>query len=114
MTVHVPTLGNDNGGTDVNDPGDAGNVLTSDGANWKSSAPPGPATDEVAFTSSQGDFTIAHGLGYSPRMAIISMVGPSLGIVVFQGGSPLLRWDATNFYLRGSDDGLSGFVEVWR
>lgn len=107
-----PTLQHQNGGTDLGDPGAAGNVLTSDGTNWISSPAPGPATDEVAFVSSEGDFTWPHGLGYSPRMAIISLT--SLGMVVFQGGSPLLRWDATNFYLRGSDTGLTGFVEVWR
>jgi hypothetical protein len=107
-----PKLQHQNGGTDLDSPGASGNVLTSDGVNWKSSIPPGPATDEVGFTSSEGNFTVAHGLGYSPRMAIISMT--DLGIVVFQGGSPLLRWDGTNFYLRGSDTGLTGFVEVWR
>lgn len=108
-----PKLQHQNGGTDLDAPGASGNVLVSDGANWISGpAPGGPATDEVAFTSSEGDFTVAHGLGYSPRMAIISMT--SLGLVVFQGGSPLLRWDGTNFYLRGSDTGLTGFVEVWK
>lgn len=72
----------------------------------------GHADDEVAFTSSEGDFTLAHGLGYTPTTAIIQLT--DLGIVVFQGGSPLLRWDGTNLYLRGSAAGLTGFVEVWK
>jgi hypothetical protein len=64
---------------------------------------------EVPFTSSAGDFTIAHGLGFTPRAAVVSMA--DLGAVVFQRP---LRWDGTNFYLQGSAAGLEGFVEVWK
>lgn len=91
----------------------AGKFLKADGT-WSdpTGGTGGHPDDEVPFTSSRGDFTWPHGLGYTPGMALISMT--DLGIVVFQGGSPLLRWDGTNFYLRGSDAGLTGFVEVWR
>lgn len=39
-----PTLQHQNGGTDLGAPGTAGNVLTSTGAGWTSSALPGPAS----------------------------------------------------------------------
>jgi hypothetical protein len=71
--------------------------------------PSGAPTTEVAFTSSAGNFTVAHGLGYKPTSAAVMMT--SLGSVVFQAAT---RWDATNFYLQGSAAGLTGFVEVWK
>jgi len=98
------------GGTGLDSPGADGNVLTSNGTDWVS-APPisGAPSDEVAFTSSQGNWTLAHGLSYSPTTAIITLT--ALGQVVFQAA---LRWDATNFYLTGSDAGITGFIEVWK
>ena len=58
----------------------------------------------VPFTSTAGNFTVAHGVPGGPAfLPTIQMF--SLGIVSFQ--SPT-SYDATNLYLTGSDDGLTG------
>lgn len=71
----------------------------------------GAPTNLVEFTASAGDFTVAHGLPYTPAAVIAQM--DDFGAVAFRkvGG---VRWDATNVYLKGSADGLAGFLEVWK
>jgi hypothetical protein len=109
----VPTLGSTNGGTGINSPGAAGNVLKSDGTNWIASPESGGVITQTPFTSSSsagdGKFTVAHGLGYSPTAAMIILT--ELGSVVFQSST---LWDRTNFYLQGSDVGLTGYVIAWK
>lgn len=60
---------------------------------------------QIPATSAPGDFSLPHGLGYSPQSAVISMT--SAGEVWFQYP---LSWDATFFYLTASDAGLTGFI----
>lgn len=95
-------------------------LIWSDGTNYFaliSSAGSSTGITQTAFTSSSsagdGRFTVSHGLGYSPTAAvIIGTAGTSaLGIVNFQDST---LWDATNFYLIGSDVGLTGFVVAWK
>ena len=63
---------------------------------------------EIAFTSTRGDFSVAHGLPQLPRR-----VGPIImtsgGLVYFQAA----RFDATDLLLTASDDNLTGYVQVW-
>jgi hypothetical protein len=71
--------------------------------------PPTQAARWVTFTTpGQGNFTLAHPLGYSPNGA----AGPlmtSAGAVWFQAA----MWDKNNLYLVASDQGLTGMVLVW-
>ena len=55
-----------------------------------------------------GDFTVAHGLGATPRLVLIQMT--SAGFIWFQ--SPT-RYDSTLLYLTASDGGLTGKAEAW-
>lgn len=63
---------------------------------------------EIPFTSTRGDFSVAHGLGTVPRRAgpIIMTSG---GLVYFQPA----RVSATDVFMVASDDNLTGFVQVW-
>jgi hypothetical protein len=70
------------------------------------------APSRTEFTSDSGDFTVAHGLGYSPSTAVIVM--GAQGDVCFQLDTGHLKWDATNFYLNGSAGSLVGEVVSWR
>jgi len=90
---------------------DTGEAYRDNGSTWDTLTigTVGHADDEVPFTSSEGDWTLAHGLAYTPSTAIITKT--ALGDVVFQSA---LRWDATNFYLTGSAAGVTGFIEVWK
>ena len=70
----------------------------------------GPAA-EIEFATSAGDFTVAHGLPFTPGAVVAQL--DDFGAVAFRkvGG---VRWDATNVYLKGSAAGLAGFLEVWK
>ncbi|MGH3429167.1 MAG: phage tail protein, partial [Mycobacteriales bacterium] len=62
---------------------------------------------EIPFgPTTAGPFTIVHGLGVTPNVALIRM--KSAGRVWFQTA----RYDDTNIYLVASDDGLDGVLEV--
>ena len=63
---------------------------------------------EIGFTSTRGDFFVAHGLPQVPRRAG-PVIMTSGGLVYFQ----TIRFDAVNLYLTASDDGLTGYVQVW-
>lgn len=63
---------------------------------------------EVSVTAvNPGDFSVAHGLGKTPKYAFIQMT--SDGLIRFQTS----RYDATNLYLNASDANLTCFVEVF-
>jgi hypothetical protein len=71
----------------------------------------GGPTSSTSFTSTAGNFQIAHGLGYTPVQAIIQLTSEGgLGIVAFQAP---LEWDSTYFYMAASDSGLIGSVLAW-
>ena len=53
-----------------------------------------------------GNFTVAHGLGTTPTLALIEML--SSGAIWFQNPP----WDATNLYLVASDTGITAKAEV--
>lgn len=57
--------------------------------------------------SAAGNFTVPHGLGVTPTLALIEML--SGGEIWFQS----LGWDATNLYLVASDAGIRGYAEVF-
>lgn len=63
---------------------------------------------EIAFTSTRGNFSVAHGLAQVPRRAG-PVVMTSGGLVYFQ--TP--RFDGTDLFLTASDDNLTGYVQVW-
>lgn len=91
--------------------GSAGQVLTVvGGAPAWASAGGGASTFslvEVALTpSSDGNFTVAHGLGVAPASALIQMT--SGGQIWFQSA----RFDATNLYLVASEAGVTGKAVV--
>lgn len=66
------------------------------------------ASAQISFTSpSDGNFSVQHGLGYTPDAAVIVMT--SAGAVWFQ---PIL-FDSTNVYLVASDVGLTGILNVY-
>jgi hypothetical protein len=54
------------GGTGLSAPGTAGNVLTSNGSTWTSSAPSGSAYTRTSFTATAGQtaFTVTYAVGY--------------------------------------------------
>jgi hypothetical protein len=60
-----------------------------------------------AAPTDPGEFSIAHGLGRDPRMAVIYMT--SGGDIWWQ----LTRWDSVNLYLVASAAGLTAKVVVW-
>ena len=55
-----------NGGTGLSAPGTAGNVLTSNGSAWTSSAPSGSAYSRTSFTATAGQtvFSVTYAVGY--------------------------------------------------
>jgi len=55
-----------NGGTGLSSPGTNGNVLTSNGSAWTSSAPSGSAYTRTSFTATAGQtaFTVTYAVGY--------------------------------------------------
>lgn len=57
--------------------------------------------------SAPGNFTVAHGLGNTPKLVLIQMT--SGGSIYFQ----TTRYDATNIYLTASDPAVTGRVLVW-
>lgn len=63
-----------------------------------------PLTISIPATSAPGDFSLPHGLGYTPAGATISMT--SAGVIWFQS----VPWDDTFFYLTASDADLTGFI----
>jgi hypothetical protein len=66
-----------------------------------------PRFAKVPFTSTAGNFSVAHGLAYTPLLAIVRLT---------VGGAVWLQStfaDAVNLFLVGSDTGLTGEVEVW-
>ncbi|MDP9039578.1 MAG: hypothetical protein M3O02_09950 [Acidobacteriota bacterium] len=54
-----------------------------------------------------GNFTLAHGLGNQPVATVIEMTTP--GFIWFQTPG----YDATNYYLTASDDGLTANLKAW-
>jgi len=62
----------------------------------------------IVTASAAGNFSVAHGLGDAPKLAVI--VPTSASSIWFQ---PSPRYDATNVYLCASDAGASCYVEVW-
>jgi hypothetical protein len=65
---------------------------------------------QTSFTSTLGNFTVAHGLGYSPSFAWIvgQTTFPDSG--AFYNFQYPTSWDGTNFYLWGSAASFPGFV----
>jgi hypothetical protein len=57
--------------------------------------------------SAPGDFSVPHGLGSSPALALVQMT--SSGAVWFQPA----QWDGTNIYLTASDAGITAKAIVW-
>ena len=55
-----------NGGTGLSSPGTSGNILTSDGTVWTSSAPAGGTYSRTTFTATAGQtaFTVTYTVGY--------------------------------------------------
>jgi hypothetical protein len=55
-----------NGGTGLSSPGASGNILTSDGTVWLSSAPAGGSYSRTTFTATAGQtaFTVTYAVGY--------------------------------------------------
>jgi hypothetical protein len=66
------------------------------------------ASAEVPFTSSIGNFSVAHGLGATPVLVQIQKTAG--GGVWFQSTAA----DATNVNLVGDVAGITGFLEVWK
>ena len=103
-------------GTTISVPGSAGLIeIYSDGTNVSAlTGGSGVGGGGLAFPteialapSVFGDFTVAHGLGSTPRLVLIQMT--SAGFIWFQ--SPT-RYDATNLYLTASD-ACTGKAEAW-
>ena len=68
-----------------------------------------PADAEIALSpGAAGNFTVAHGLGATPLMALVEML--SEGAIRFQA----TPWDATNLYLVASDAGITGKAKVMK
>ena len=66
-----------------------------------------PADAEIALApGAPGNFTVAHGLGTTPLMALVEML--SDGAIRWQA----TPWDGTNLYLVASDASVTGKVEV--
>lgn len=57
--------------------------------------------------SAPGDFSVAHGLGGTPGLALIEMTSP--GGIWFR----TTPWDGTNLYLTASESGVTGKAYVW-
>jgi len=101
-------------GTTVSIPASAGLVeLYSDGTNV-SALTGGSGTSGLPFPTeinlapgADGNFSVAHGLGATPRLVLIQMT--SGGAIWFQS----TRYDATNINLVASDPSVTGKAEVW-
>ena len=89
-------------------------------SNGQPAGQPEPASGqlvaEIAFgPTTRGNFTVAHnlvamGLGPIPSDVQVQItVGGDMGSVEFQA----LRYDAQNIYLVASEDGLSGYLEIF-
>jgi len=63
---------------------------------------------KTPFTSSSGNFSVTHNLGYNPSFAVIQITtsGASPVLVVWQ--DPL--WDGTKFYLHCANSGVAGYI----
>jgi hypothetical protein len=95
-----------------------GIALFWDGTNWETDrgigaaiAPVGAVitVTQLALTpGAAGNFTVAHGLGVTPKFALMQMT--SGGNIWMQ--TPTL-FDATNLYLVASDGGITGIVTIW-
>jgi hypothetical protein len=57
--------------------------------------------------SASGNFTVPHGLGFSPILALIRMT--SDGEIWYQS----VRYDTTNLYLTASAPGVTAVAEIW-
>lgn len=69
----------------------------------------GSFVTEIALApSGAGNFTVAHGLGRIPTVALIQMT--SNGLIWFQTPT---RYDDTNLYLVASEGSITGNAEVW-
>ena len=83
---------------------DAG--ITGEAEVW--AVPTLPKPVEIALApSAPGNFTVAHGLGSTPKVVLIQMT--SGGQIWFQTA----RYDSINLYLVASDAGLTGYAEMW-
>jgi hypothetical protein len=67
-----------------------------------------PPDDIVPFTSTAGNFTLAHALGVAPVIGFIEF--DQGGAVTFQA----VPWDAANVYLQAFADGITGRVVLWK
>ena len=79
------------------------NFLGKNGSNVTSPTP----TEVVLNPVSAGDFQVAHGIGKTPKYAVIQMT--SNGLIRFQ----TTRYDSTFLYLNASDVNLTGYAEVF-
>ena len=81
-------------------------VFAYDGTDWVSATPQAASTaptDVALAPSVGGNFTVAHGLSFTPSEVLIRMT--SLAIISFQTPT---GWDATNLYLVASDGPITG------
>lgn len=67
----------------------------------------GNLVGEVPFTSTRGDFKVAHGLPQTPANVQIQITTP--GDVILQ----VIRYDAAYVYLEASADGITGYLELF-
>lgn len=98
-----PTLWHYNGGTDLNDPGDAGNVLTSNGTGWVSS--PASGGMMVGFTVNDGSVATRATNTYASRQAgqvikcviVVTASDPTTDLTfkILQNGADVFSADPT-------------------
>lgn len=72
-----------------------------------------PTTYKAYSSQGPGNYTVAHGLGYSPSGAFIlneDQQAPQRA-VLFQTPT---KWDATNFYFNSVASGVPFLVQVWQ
>lgn len=104
----TPSSGTINGHANLTLSSGANCWLFFDGVNWKALVNGSFSYVSVPSTVI-GDFTIAHGLGVSPKNVDIKIT--SDGLIRFQP-SPSPPWDATNVYLNASTDGLTALLVI--
>ncbi len=81
------TLAHGRGGTDVTSPGSSGNVLTSNGTNWTSAAPPSSVTSVAATVP--GGFSISGSPITSSGTLAIAANGTSGGVPYYSGATTM-------------------------
>lgn len=110
------TLTASHGGTGLTSPGTSGNILTSNGTGWVSSAP--PATGVTSFNTRTGSVTLTSSdvttaLGYTPPSSAVSSFNTRTGAVTLTAADLVAAGMASSIAATGYQQLPSGLYIQW-